>query len=313
MANANKKIQEGLGLIQEAEKYLKTSFFKWSPDFDSAADKYQKAAVCFKVAKSYERAKDAYIKAAECHEKSGQLFHAGKSLTEAANISCESKNYQETVQLMERSCLLYREYGTPDTACINLVMTAKKIEWTEPLIAKELFEKAADIAENEEKIREAAGHLSNASRLLTKSKKYFEAVVVLKRQVELFEKVENYPAIFNLVLCVVIVHLTEGDAIAAENAYHKAFEYPGFGNSDAAEALESILDAYKNGDDDALKSMTSKPVITCQDIEYARLGKALRAPKGGEEVNIFDEENKSADAPNYKIEINEEELEEGIC
>lgn len=317
MANANKKIQEGLTLIQEAEKHLKTSFFKWSPDFDSAADKYQKAAVCFKVARSYDRAKEAYVKTAECHEKNNQLFHAGKALTEAANISCEAKNYEETLRFLDKSCLLYREHGTPDTACINLVTIAKKIEFSEPLKAMQIYEKAADIAENDEKIREAAGHLNNASRLLAKSKKYFEAVSIMKRQIELYEQVGNYATIFNLVLCIVLVQLMEGDTVAAENIYHKSFDYPGFSSSDAAEAIEGILEAYGNGDNAALKSITSKPVIRCQDVEYARIGKMLEAPKGGEGFDELgeksDEEPEKANITVPKIEVKDEELEEGLC
>ena len=318
MANINKKIQEGLGLIQEAEKHLKTSFFKWSPDFDSAADKYQKAAVCFKVARAYDRAKEAYLKTADCHEKNSQLFHAGKALTEAANISCEAKKYQEAVQFMDRACQLYREYGTPDTACINLVTTAKKIEGAEPLEAMKLYEKAADIAENDEKLREAVKHLNDVSRLLAKSKKYPEAVNIMKRQIDIYEKVGNFPSLFNIVLCVVLVHLTEKDTIAAENVYDKSFGYPGFGESDAAEAIEMILEAFKNGDNDALKAVTSKSIVTCQDIEYARLGKMLEAPKGGEGLDEFSESKDDAGESELverssKIEINDDELEEGIC
>jgi len=318
MANANRKIQEGLGLIKEAEKHLKTGFFKWSADFDSAADKYQKAAVCFKVARAYDRAQDAFIKTAECHEKNGQLFHAGKALTEAVGISCEAKKFKEAMELMEKACQLYREYGSPDTACINLVSTAKKIEFAEPMEAMKLYEKAADIAEEDEKLREAVKHLNDVSRLLAKCKQYSEAVSIMKRQIDIYEKVENYGSLFNIVLCIVLVNLTEKDVIAAENMYHKGFDYPGFGNSDAAEAIEVILEAYKNGDKNALKTMTSKSIITCQDIEYARLGKMLEVPEGGE---CFDESKKDRGEigenelveKSAKIEINEDELEEGLC
>ena len=316
---ANAKIQEGLRLIQEAEKHLKTSFFKWSPDFDSAADKYQKAAVCFRVAQAYDRAKEAYVKTAECHQKNNQLFHAGKALTEAANISCGAKKYQEAIQLMDQASMLYREYGTPDTACINLVATAKRMEVAEPLEAIKLYEKAADIAENDEKLREAAKHLTDVSRLLSKCKKYPEAVNIMKRQVDIYEKVGHSGSLYNLVLCIVLVHLTGNDTIAAENMYHRAFEYPGFGDSDAAEAVEMILEAYKNGDNDALKSITSKPIVTCQDIEYARLGKMLEAPKGGEGFDELSEathevgESGPVVGETSKLEINDDELEEGIC
>jgi len=45
------KLAEGDKLIIDAEKYLKTGFFKWKPDYDSAAPCFQNAAVCYKNAK----------------------------------------------------------------------------------------------------------------------------------------------------------------------------------------------------------------------------------------------------------------------
>ena len=313
MANASKKIQEGLGHIKEAEKYLKTSFFKWSPDYDSAADRYQKAATCFKVARSYDKAKDAFIKTAECHEKNNQLFHAAKSLTEAGNISIESKIFDEALKLMDKASVLYRENGTPDTACISLVTTAKKIEFTEPLKAMELYEKAAVIAEDGDNIREAAGHLNNASRLLVKSKQYRKAVDIVKRQIELYTKVDNYPSIFNLVLGLVLLYLTEKNLVAAENCYQNSFEYQGFGASDSAEAIEQLIEAYTNGDDAAMKTITSKPIISCQDTEFAKLGKMLRAPKaddGFDEYagNIGEGETRHPGKGALKSEIDDGEI-----
>ena len=41
---SNAKIQEAEAEIKRAEKYLKTSMFKWNPDYDSAGDCYSRAA-----------------------------------------------------------------------------------------------------------------------------------------------------------------------------------------------------------------------------------------------------------------------------
>ena len=51
MALQKKKIEEGRGHLASADEYLKTSIWKlqFSPDWDSAADELNKAAVCFKV------------------------------------------------------------------------------------------------------------------------------------------------------------------------------------------------------------------------------------------------------------------------
>eukprot|EP00794_Sanderia_malayensis_P018237 gene18237-20056_t len=318
MAQSSRKIQEGLGHIKEAEKYMKTSFFKWSPDYDSAADQYNKAAVCFKVAKSYEQAKDGFKKTAECFEKNHQLYHAAKALTEAATICSEQKNYDETMDLMAKACCLYRENGTPDTACRNLVSTAKMIEIAAPLKAIQLFEEAAEIAENDEKFREAANHLNNASRLLIKSKEYLKATVVMKKQIEIYCKLENYAMAFNIILGQALVYLTEGDFVAAENCFKDSFDHPGFSSSDVAEALEQILEAYSAGDNKLLKTVTSKPIVSCQDIAIARLGKTLQAPDGGgglDEYGTGDKQDET-EVPNEslkKLEIKDEELDDGLC
>ncbi len=326
MAMSSKKIQEGLGHIKDAEKYLKTSFFKWSPDFDSAADCYSKAAVCFKVAKSYGQAKDAFIKTGECHERNNQLFHAGKALTEAAGIASDLKNYDETMNLMAKACSLYRENGTPDTACLNLVHTAKMIEIAAPTKATQLYEEAADIAENDEKLREAANHLNNASRLLIKAGEYIKASEIMKKQISIYTKIENYPMAFNIVLGQVLVYLTAGDFVAADNCYKNAFKYPGFGLSDVAEALEQILEAYSAGNNENLKLVVSKPIVSCQDSAIARLGKMLKAPEGGTGVDEYSEsgdvKNGDSTEPSQvnevagtlkNLEITEEELDDGLC
>jgi hypothetical protein len=44
-----KKKSEGDAHVKAAEKALKTSLTKWSPDHDTAGDEFSKAATCYKV------------------------------------------------------------------------------------------------------------------------------------------------------------------------------------------------------------------------------------------------------------------------
>ena len=46
---SEKKILEAEEHIRLAAKALKTSFLKWSPDYDTAGDEYSRAATAFKV------------------------------------------------------------------------------------------------------------------------------------------------------------------------------------------------------------------------------------------------------------------------
>jgi hypothetical protein len=43
------KNEQGQEHIRNAEKHLKTSLLKWRPDYDSAADEYDKAGLCLCV------------------------------------------------------------------------------------------------------------------------------------------------------------------------------------------------------------------------------------------------------------------------
>ena len=318
MASSNVKIQEGLQLMKEAEKSLKTSFFKWSPDYDSAADRYNKAAVCFKVAKSYEKAIDAFLKAADSYEKNNQLFHAAKALSQAAGICVDLKRIEEAVSHMERACRLQREHGSPDSASSTLIKAAKMCENSLPQKAIELYIEAAELCDTDEKYRDAAGHLNNAVRLHLRNKRYLDATEVMKKQCSILAQVENFNNVYKIVLGIVLVYLSEGDYVAADKIYKDAFEYPGFGTSDEAEALEKLLDAYDSGDVTALKAVTSLPIITCQDIEIAKLGKLLKPPEGGglsefAGNDVSKETNESQSGNGNKPVIDDNELDEGIC
>ncbi|CAL1532352.1 unnamed protein product [Lymnaea stagnalis] len=64
-AKSDQKIAEGLEHLRLADKYLKTSLFKWKPDQDGAAAEYLKAATAFRNAKALDQAKESYIKVGE--------------------------------------------------------------------------------------------------------------------------------------------------------------------------------------------------------------------------------------------------------
>ena len=78
--NAKKKA-EGLEHVRQAEKALKTSLMKWTPDHDSAGDEFSKAATCYKVAKAHDEALDCLTRAVECYKECKHLYQVSKSST----------------------------------------------------------------------------------------------------------------------------------------------------------------------------------------------------------------------------------------
>nr|XP_044629391.1 gamma-soluble NSF attachment protein isoform X3 [Equus asinus] len=168
---AAQKINEGLEHLAKAEKYLKTGFLKWKPDYDSAASEYGKAAVAFKNAKQFEQAKDACLREAVAHENNRALFHAAKAYEQAGMMLKEMQKLPEAVQLIEKASMMYLENGTPDTAAMALERAGKLIENIDPEKAVQLYQQTANVFENEERLRQAVELLGKASRLLVRGRR----------------------------------------------------------------------------------------------------------------------------------------------
>jgi len=157
-----RKSKEGSEHLAAAAKYLETSAWKlkFSPDWDSAADEFNKAAVCFKVGRSWDQAKSAHMKAAEAYANSGSLFHAGKQFDQAMLICKEMGLLEEVEDLASRGGLLYRQAGSPESASHMLIRAAKLLEVKHPERAISLYEKV--------RLGDGEGDVSSAvHRLLT--------------------------------------------------------------------------------------------------------------------------------------------------
>ncbi|XP_031563162.1 gamma-soluble NSF attachment protein-like [Actinia tenebrosa] len=273
-----RKVQEGLQFMREAEKSMKTSWLKWKPDLDSAADRYMKAGNSFKAGRSYPEAEDAFKKAAEAYYNNNSFFHSAKALEQAASVLKEMKRISEAVELIERAGMQYRESGSPDTAAMCLIRGGKMCEGMEASKAINMFLSAGDLNVGEDKIREGIEPMVHAVRLLLKTKRYEEAIGVKKKILELYGSIENFAMMYKTVLGLVVVYLHESDYVAADKCYKDSFSIPGFGSSEEAEAAERILQYFDEGDADGLKSCTSQPLFTYLDNEIAKLARSLRVP-----------------------------------
>src|SRR5690348_3699892 len=109
--NYSSKIREAENHIQQAEKYLKTSFLKWKPDLDSAIDEFDKACTCYRVAEQYEKCKDLSLRLAELQIQKGTPFFAGKSYEQAAQMTEQLKDLSTAAKYYDRAGQLYIEGG----------------------------------------------------------------------------------------------------------------------------------------------------------------------------------------------------------
>uniref|UniRef100_A0A182Q2P4 Gamma-soluble NSF attachment protein n=1 Tax=Anopheles farauti TaxID=69004 RepID=A0A182Q2P4_9DIPT len=271
------KIEEAQEHIRQAEKCLKTSLLKWRPDFDNAAEEYNKAATCFRNAKSLDQCRDCLMKSSDCHRQNRALFHAAKCLDQAILICKEMNNLGDIRKLAERSCNLYQQHGSPESGATVLDKAAKILEQSHPEDALQLYKQAVDVVTIEDSTRQGAEYASKVARIMVKLGMYDQAADAIRREIGLHQQVGSDGAIGRLAVALVLVQLARGDYVAAEKAFKE------WGNCcDAAEVqtLESLLQAYDDEDPELAQRALSSPFIRHMDVEYARLARDLPLPKG---------------------------------
>ncbi|KAM7037595.1 gamma-soluble NSF attachment protein [Passerculus sandwichensis] len=313
---AAQKINEALEHIAKAEKYLKTGFLKWKPDYDSAATEYGKAAVAFKNAKQFDQAREACLREAEAHENNKALFHAAKAYEQAGMMLKEMQRLPEAVQLIEKASMMYLENGTPDTAAIALERAGKLIENVSPEKAVQLYQQAASVFENEERLRQALEMLGKASRLLVRGRRLDEAALSLQKEKSIYKEIENYPTCYKKTIAQVLVHLHRNDYVAAERCVRESYSIPGFNGSEDCAALEQLLEGYDQQDQDQVSEVCNSPLFKYMDNDYAKLGLTLVVPGGGmkkKSPNAAQDKARGAAAAGSHADEEEDEYSGGLC
>ncbi|GAA6098241.1 N-ethylmaleimide-sensitive factor attachment protein, gamma b [Tachysurus ichikawai] len=309
---AAQKINEAHEHIAKAEKCLKTSMTKWKPDYDGAASEMAKAAVAFKNAKQFDQAKEAYLKEAEYHTENKALFHAAKSIEQAGMMLKDMKRLPEAVELIEKASVMYVENGTSGTAGIALDRAGKLIEPIDLEKAVDLYQKAASVFENEDRLRQAAELLGKASRLLVRLRRLDEAAVSLQKEKNMYKEIENYPTCFKKTIAQVLVHLHRGDFVAADKCVKESYSLPGFSASEDSVSMETLLAGYDEQDEDQVFRVCNSPLLKYMDNDYAKLAISLKVPGGGVK------KKKSPNAPQGGAKgapaaVDEDEYEGGLC
>nr|XP_023015546.1 gamma-soluble NSF attachment protein [Leptinotarsa decemlineata] len=273
----NKKLEEGLEHVRNAEKSLKTSLLKWRPDYESAADEYNKAATCFRNAKSFEQCKDCLLKAVDCFKQNRAIFYAAKALDQCILVCKELGDLRDIPTLAERAANMYQTHGNPESAASSLDKAAKILESQYPPEALKLYQRAAEIVLIQDSTRQAAEYTSKIARLHVKLQQYDLAADAIRRELGLHQENESYQATGRLTVALVLVQLARGDVVAAEKAFK---EWGNYCESPEVQTLESLLQAYDEEDPEGAKRALNSPFIKHMDVEYAILARDMPLPEG---------------------------------
>jgi len=272
------KVAEAEDHVRKAEKYLKTSFLKWSPDYDSAGDEYSRAATSFKVAREMDRTLECLDKACECYKMIKSLYSAAKMLEQAVLICRDTNQLDKIVDYAERGGLLYRQNGNPEAAAQLLEKAAKILEQKHPDRSLALYTHAAETVGTEGRDKEASELLTKVAKLQVKMKMWDKAKETIEQTIALQTEIGSTIVTGRLVGGLVLVHLAREDPVAANKKFH---ELEGWCDSELRTAVRSLLQAYEEMDPDAAKKALAMPGIRNLDIEFARMAaKDVPLPEG---------------------------------
>ncbi|CAH0547480.1 unnamed protein product [Brassicogethes aeneus] len=275
--SGNKKIEEALEHIKCAEKSLKTGLLKWRPDYDNAADEYNKAATCFRNAKSFDQCKDCLLKAVECHKQNRALFYAAKALDQTILVCKEVGDFRDIYKYAERAANMFQSHGSAESACASLDKAAKILESQNPEEALKLFQHAAEISTVQDSSRQAAEYVSKVARIYVKLQQYDLAADAIRRELGLHQENESYQATGRLVVALVLVQLARGDVVAAEKAFK---EWGNYCEGPEVQTLEALLQAFDEEDPENANRALNSPFIKHMDVEYAILARDMPLPQG---------------------------------
>ncbi|KAJ8647703.1 hypothetical protein MRB53_000726 [Persea americana] len=212
---------KGEDMEKKAEKKI-NGWGLFGSKYEDAGDLYDKAANCYKLAKSWDRAGAVYIKLANCHLKLESKHEAASAFVDAANCYKKTSG-QEAITCLNQAVNIFLEIG-------RLNMAARYCKEIGELYEAEqnfeqsinFFERAADLFQSEEVTTSANQCKQKVAQFAAQLEQYPKAV-------EIFEEIARQSMNSNLLKYSVkgillnagICQLCRGDVVAITNSLER--------------------------------------------------------------------------------------------
>ncbi|CAO3565026.1 unnamed protein product [Mortierella alpina] len=291
------RLKDAVKFMHEADKNTEKSWFK-KPDWDIAAQYYEKAAQSFKSAKSYEQSVQAFIKASDAMVTATSLFMAGRALENGGNVCLQNLGQPErAAEMYKRASELFMQNMTPDRAAEMLEKSAKAMEPISVDAAMDLYIGACNIYEGEDRARYATDTYKRTISLLVKHKRFEKATEILLRLGNVQKDTANKSAYYKTLLSVIIVQLAAGDEVEAGRKFQEFCIVEGFVRTEESAVAHAMLDAFEHRDQNYYNQTAARQHVGFLDNEIARLARNIVIsndlisgggyvdPSGGENFN----------------------------
>eukprot|EP01027_Heterolobosea_sp_BB2_P008439 GEZU01012523.1.p1 GENE.GEZU01012523.1~~GEZU01012523.1.p1 ORF type:complete len:314 (-),score=131.02 GEZU01012523.1:403-1344(-) len=268
------KIKEADELFKEAKKLSTKSLFRWKPEYDQAATKYEKAGNLYKHSKENAKAVEAFLKASECHYLAENVYLAGKELETAGNICRDDKDNARACELYRKAAEIFLEDGKPDKAASLFTSAARIAEDVDKAV--ELYKRAIDVFVDEEKYVMSGDAFRTFNAFLLRNGRIVDAIENIKKQIKAFEALDQPHNVWKAYLSIIVLHLYNNDWVAADNEMSNFIQNEGFARTIERELADRLLDAYDQRDSEELEKTIKEQHFTFLENEVGKLALKLR-------------------------------------
>ncbi|KAL8161060.1 hypothetical protein V2J09_012549 [Rumex salicifolius] len=243
------QLARGEDFERKAEKKL-TGWGIFGNKHEDAADLYEKAANCFKLAKSWDKAGEVYAKLADCHMKLDSKHEAANAYVEAAH-AYKKISTKEAVPCLEQSINIFLELGRLNMGARYYKEIADMYESDENLEKAVIYyEKSADLFQMEEVTTSANQCKLKVAQFAAQLEQYPKSIEIYEdiAQQSLNNNLLKYGAKGHL-LNAGICHLCKGDVVSISNALEKYRDMiPSFSGTREYKFLADLSSAIDEGD-----------------------------------------------------------------
>ncbi|KAF9434252.1 hypothetical protein BGZ76_008323 [Entomortierella beljakovae] len=275
MALDEARLKDAVKFMHEAEKNTEKTWFK-KPDWDIAAQYYEKAAQSFKAGKSYDQSVQAFIKTSDAMVKATSLFMAARALENGGNICIQNLGQPErAADMYKRASELFMQNMTPDRAAEMLEKGARAMEPISVDSALEFYTGACNIYENEDRAKYATDTYKKTIGLLVKNRRFEKAIDFLQRLGKIQSEAVNKSAYYKTLLSIVIIQLAAGDEVEAGKRFQESCGVDGFVRSEESAIAHAMLDAFEHRDQNYYNQAAARQHIGFLDNEIAKLARNI--------------------------------------
>ncbi|GMI68357.1 alpha-soluble NSF attachment protein 2 [Hibiscus trionum] len=215
------QLGRGEEFVKKAEKKL-NGWGLFGSKYEDAADLFDKAANCFKLAKSWDKAGSTYVKMVNCYLKSESKHEAAQAYINAAQ--CYKKTAtKEAISCFQQAVNLFCDIGRLSMAARYYKEIAELYESEQNIEqAMDYFEKAADFFQNEDVSSSANQCKLKVAQFAAQIEQYQKAIAIYEEiaQKSLTNNLLKYGVKGHL-LNAGICQLCKSDVVAITNALER--------------------------------------------------------------------------------------------